>query len=543
MAAAPETMAHPHLIRPEQPRNIKEAGISARCVEGLILKTIKQEGSLTIEQLADHMVLPIHVFREMVLSLHHREILDTPAPMTYDLTNKGRELLHHYEAEDTYVGQAPVSFDAYCEAVIMQAKRGRRVSDEEFSERFKNLPAPMELKRLLKEAYNGKEVMILWGPPGAGKSMWSGMMQELMEDDILVPYAFEYNGRCVKIYEPAYHKLKEDKMKAEEEATAGMMTTTGKPDRRWLISSPPYVVVGAEFRVEHFMISFDGQYDAPPHVKANNGIFIFDDLGRQTQDHNMILNQFIYPLEQKETIVKFAGGSSLRIPYQQRLFLSTNLNFRSIIDDAFSRRLLFQVLVDRPTNELFKKIFVLVSKQNHVEEELAWELARRVLGWYKRDGRVIRASDSRDIYRMLSATLDDGQKLGDVLTFDTFERVYSQYPMALEVNATGYKVELIEVEDFQRRLKEVLESHEVDSDIIATLAENAPGWLNESGTRVYRPADPTNLLAIVDGEREASQTIKDYLTEEIFERICRAYPNFTQADVRRMEGTTGLGGK
>ncbi len=545
MAMFPENAsptAHVHLIRPEQPKTLKESSVSQRCLEGLMLKTIKQEGALTIEQLQEHLLLPIHCYREMVVALHHREILDTPAPQTYDLTNKGRELLHHYEAEDQYIGPAPVSFQAYREMVLKQAKRGRRVTQEEFERRFEQLPAPRELKNLLREAYNGKEVMILWGPPGAGKSMWSGMMQELMEDDVLVPYAFEYNGRCVKIFEPAYHKLKEDKMKEEEEATAALMTTSGKPDRRWLIISPPYVVVGAEFRVEHFQIAFDGSYDAPPHVKANNGIFLFDDLGRQAQDHNMILNQFIQPLETKEAIVKFAGGSSLRIPYQQRLILSTNLNFRAIIDDAFSRRLLYQVLVDRPTDEGFKQIFVNMAKKLEVDEKFAWLLARKLLGWYKRDGRAIRGSDSRDLFRMLSCTLDDGQTVKDVITYELFERVYLQYPQAKEKDATGYVVPRSTPEDFRTKLGEVLGKLDLAPKLISKFVEQSVEWMGGT-TRLFRPADPTNLQGIIDGEREENQTIKDYLTEDVFCRICRNYPSFTEADARRMESTTGLAGK
>src|SRR5690606_1119859 len=160
-------------------------------------------------------------------------------------------------------------------------------------------------------------------------------LHRLLRDPVLLPHAFEFNSKVVRLYDPAYHRLRVDLMNKEEAASAGGVSTAGKPDRRWLISEPPLVTVGTEFKIEHFEIPYDGQYFAPPHIKANNGIFIFDDLGRQTQDHNMILNQFIYPLEQREALVRFPGGSTIKAPFLQRLFLSTNLNHEEIIDDAF----------------------------------------------------------------------------------------------------------------------------------------------------------------------------------------------------------------
>ena len=178
-------------------------------------------------------------------------------------------------------------------------------------------------------------------------------------------------------------------MAQEENETANSVSTAGKPDRRWLISDPPLVVVvGTEFKVAQFDITFDGQYFAPPHMKANNGIFIFDDLGRQAEDHNMILNQFIYPLEHRASIIRFAGGSSLRAPFMQRLFLSTNLNHEDILDDAFKRRLLYQVLVDRPTTKLWKKIFMNESGKVGIDPHAAADLGDNVVDWYKADDRV-----------------------------------------------------------------------------------------------------------------------------------------------------------
>jgi hypothetical protein len=531
------------MMRPPQPRNLKEAGISYRVVESLILKTIKQEGAMSLEMLADSTKLPVGVFKDIVISLHHREIVDTPIPLHYDLTNKGRELVHHYENEDAYVGPAPVSFQDYCETVQRQAKRERRITQEDMDEVFKSYPMRLELRRILKEGFNSQRVIIFWGPPGNGKSLVTDNLHRLLSDPILLPYAFEFNNRVVQYFDPAYHHLISDMMQWEEESTASSLGTSGKPDRRWLISRPPLVTVGTEFRVEHFQIAFDGKFDAPPHVKANNGIFIFDDLGRQTQDHNMILNQFIYPLEQQETIVKFAGGSSMRLPYKQRLFLSTNLNFHHIIDDAFARRLLFQVLVDRPTDELWKQIVVNIAKKHDIAEDFAHILARKLLGWFKRDGRVLRAVDPRNIFIMLDATLGESEQLKDVLTFDLFERVYRQYPTAYEKDAVGYLVyERASEEEFKDAFMHEARIHDVD-ELLAIRLSNKLWEGLQHNHRMPRTVDPANLFAIIDGMLEEGESVADKLDEELFEEAYQSYAPYYVEYAERAATAIGLGGK
>ncbi|MBW3636303.1 MAG: hypothetical protein KY445_07545 [Armatimonadetes bacterium] len=418
------------LFRPEQPKTFKESGVSYRVLEGLILKIIKQEGPQNQDQLADVMKISVNVFRDILQSLNKRELLDTPIPLHYDLTTKGRDLVNLVEAEDGYVGPAPVPFAAYCDMVRQQAKRERRVSTEEVEEVFTGYPMRESLKYTLKEGFNSQRVMIFYGPPGNGKSLITDNLHRLLKEPVLLPYAFEYNSKVVQLFDPAYHHLRDDLMKKEEDDTAGSVSTAGKPDRRWLISDAPLVVVGTEFKVAQFDIAFDGQYFAPPHVKSNNGIFIFDDLGRQTENHNMILNMFIYPLEQRESIIRFSGGSSMRAPFLQRLFLSTNLNHEEILDDAFKRRLLYQVLVDRPTTKLWKQIFINEAGKVGIDRRISAELAENVVEWYKADDRVFRACDPRNLMVMTDASLDIGQRASDVLDLPKMRNIYDRYPAA-----------------------------------------------------------------------------------------------------------------
>lgn len=434
------------LIRPAEPKTFEEAGISTRVLEGLVLKTVKQKGAMTFQQIADYLHLNIGVLDDLLRELRDRKVLADLKPLYFDLTAEGRRICYDLEREDGYVGPAPVPFHEYCNTVVEQAKRTHRVSEDEVVEAFAGFALRPELIKTLKEGYNSQKSLFFYGPAGNGKTLVTGGLHRLMDrEPTVLPYAFEFNGRVVRLYDPAYHALWQDLMdKEEQEATPETFDPYKRviylqPDSRWLICHAPLVVVGTEFRVEHFEIAYDGVYDAPPQVKANNGVFIFDDLGRQTQDHNMILNQFIYPLESQESIVKFGGGSSMRTPYKQRLFLSTNLNKDDIIDDAFKRRLLYQVLVDRPTIELWRKIFHLEAGKVGVTDTAKVDrYCDLILTWWKRDQRVLRACDPRNIFVMLDATLMPGQTIDADVTETTLERIYWQFPAGYQRDAVAY---------------------------------------------------------------------------------------------------------
>ncbi len=178
------------LFRPEQPKTFEESGISYRVLEGLILKAIKQEGPRNEAHLSEFLHLGVNVFRDLLLSLHKRELLDTPLPMVYDLTHKGREMAAMIEREDGYIGPAPVSFDAYCRMVRQQSKLDRRIPMQDVENVFSNYPMRPELKRTLREGFNSQRVMLFYGPPGNGKSLITDNLHRLLKHPVLRPLAW-----------------------------------------------------------------------------------------------------------------------------------------------------------------------------------------------------------------------------------------------------------------------------------------------------------------------------------------------------------------
>ncbi|MEW5693177.1 MAG: hypothetical protein AB1765_07765 [Candidatus Hydrogenedentota bacterium] len=433
--------------RPLDPKTIEEAGISEEIVESLILKTIKQEGAKTREELSLYIRLNPNILTPFLDSLKQRKMLEVQAGLKYAMLSPGKEMCKMYEEEDNYVGPAPVSFKSYCEMVLLQDTREKTVTLQDVKEIAKEYQYTEEQLLYFKEAFNSRRSVFFFGPPGNGKSLVTSLMHALLIEPVLIPYTFEFNKKVVKIFDPAYHQHleKEDKdIKAAtpEELAARIKGQKVRYDKRWLVCKAPLVIVGTEFRVKHFEINFIGHFIAPPHLKANNGIFIFDDLGRQLDDHRVILNQFIYPLENQQTIIAFPGGSSLIAPYKQRLFLSTNLNKDDIIDDAFNRRLLYQIFISRPDKETYKKIYVNIAKKFGLDdswEDQLYQDSTVLLEWYDRDQRSIRACDPRNLFIMMLAALDPGQSLKDIYNRQLLERIYKKYPMAYRTDEKEYK--------------------------------------------------------------------------------------------------------
>lgn len=408
---------------PKRVHKFEELKVPPGVVEGLILKFIKRETSLSNKDLAERLKISVNIVSEFTSLLNKRKMLDVYAPPNFVLTVAGKELADAIEKDDAYTGPCPVTFEAYCRMVVEQSEKERRVTMEEVRESFAEYILPEKMLQVIKEGFNSQRPMLFFGPPGNGKSLVTHCIHNLLKTPILVPYAFVFAGKCVRVFDIGCHERIEE-VYQDEKAFSGL-------DERWVVCKGPLVVVGTEFRIEHFDISFDGTYDAPPHVKANNGIFVLDDLGRQAQDHNMILNQFIYLLENRQSIIKMHGGSHMRVPYRQRLFLSTNLNKEEIIDDAFNRRLLYQVLVAPPDAEQFKQIFVVTGKKFGVQdEEKLRGYADRVVGWYKEKGYGFRACDPRNLFVMMDAKIDPQTGWDQVLNDSTLREVYERYPKA-----------------------------------------------------------------------------------------------------------------
>jgi SpoVK/Ycf46/Vps4 family AAA+-type ATPase len=348
--------------------------------------------------------------------------------MRYELTPEGKKFTAQLIKEDGYCGPLPVPFSDYCEMVELQSTDTKRVSLNTVVQAFAGFEMKPQFLTNLKEGFNSKRPILFYGPPGNGKTLVTELLNDLLTEPVNIPYAIEFNGNVIQIFDTSVHKNLEDGAMTMDEKKKLLVSGLKKRDDRWVKCRAPLVIAGTEFRVKDFTIPFSGKYEANSIMKANNGIFVIDDFGRQEDSPERILNQFIYPLESQKCIIRLQDGSRMIIPYKQRLFLSTNLNKEEIIDDAFNRRLLYQFIVDRPSDEMWKKIFVNTLRKTFsiTDTALLDDMAEKVITWYNEDERVVRACDPRNLCIMLDATLSDGESLN--LTESLMRNIYEKFP-------------------------------------------------------------------------------------------------------------------
>ncbi|MBI2298694.1 MAG: hypothetical protein HYU66_07045, partial [Armatimonadetes bacterium] len=209
------------LIRPPEPKTLEDAGISPRVLEGLILRVIKQRGQMTFQMVADAIHVNLGVVEDVLRELRDRKLIADLKPLHFDLTHEGRNICYDLEREDAYVGPAPVPFAEYCQLVIEQSKRSHRVTVDDVLAAFEGYALRDELLLTLKEGYNSQKSLFFYGPPGNGKTLVTGGLHRLMDrEPVVLPYAFEFNGRVVRYYDPAYHHVWEEETEKElQEAT------------------------------------------------------------------------------------------------------------------------------------------------------------------------------------------------------------------------------------------------------------------------------------------------------------------------------------
>lgn len=426
------------ISKPPQPTQIEELNIPEHVVEGIILKTIKCLGKMDENALSFELKLAIPIIKLFLKNLKDRKLIDMAAAMKFELTLDGKILVQQIMKEDAYVGPLPVAFSEYCKMVELQARESKRATLHEVIQAFSQFEMDPKFLKNLKEGFNSQRPMLFYGPPGNGKTLVTEVLNHLMTETVNIPFAVEFNGNVIQLFAGSIHTLVEEEALSMEEKKKLIVSGMKRRDERWVTCRAPLVVVGTEFKITDFSIPFTGKYDATSIMRANNGIFVIDDFGRQTDTPEMILNQFIYPLESQRCIIRLQDGSRMVIPYKQRLFLSTNLNKEEIIDDAFNRRLLYQFLVDRPSDEMWKKIMMNTIKKffKITDEAILVDLAETLLGWYREDKRVIRACDPRNLCIMLDATLLTGETMN--LTRDVFREVYEKFPYSGEKNMKGY---------------------------------------------------------------------------------------------------------
>jgi predicted ATPase with chaperone activity len=321
----------------------------------------------------------------------------------YSLTDMGRNRGIDLVKQCAYLGPAPVPLEDYVEQCYRQTVTGLNCYPEVLKSPFRHLVIREELFNAIGPAIISGRSVFIYGPPGNGKTAIARGIGEYMNSaggSIYIPHAFVADGNIVTMYDPSLHTIDDapNEFGDEGDATVRRLLSDGALDERWVKIRRPVIVVGGELTLEMLDLRFNREanfYQAPIHFKANGGVFLIDDFGRQIVSPKDLLNRWILPLEDRHDFLTVATGKKFQVQFEQLIIFSTNLDPKALVDDAFLRRIRHKVAILAPQRDVYEKIFASVCKR--LDMNFNSEAVDYLYERYYNRGRVPRASDCRDL--------------------------------------------------------------------------------------------------------------------------------------------------
>jgi len=351
---------------PTEPADIRATGLDEADLLGLLLKLIYTGRLQTVRQFADAVKLPYHIVLELVRMAVDRQLLqnlgsrnsDSLIDLAYTFTEEGRRYVQDALQRLHYVGPAPVTIEDFTDQVNMQKLTNELVTYEKIKAATSGLQFDERIMEQCGPALNSGRAMLLYGPPGNGKTTVAQRFASVFSDVIYVPYAVVVEGQIIRVHDPSIH-LPLDAANIDDENALSVVKAQSY-DARWVPCQRPFVVTGGELTLEMLDLRYDPTghyYEAPLHVKALGGCLLIDDFGRQIVSPTNLLNRWIVPLESRVDYLKLHTGKTFSIPFEELVIFSTNLEPEDLMDPAFLRRLPYKIEVGPPSRELYRKIF------------------------------------------------------------------------------------------------------------------------------------------------------------------------------------------
>ena len=412
----------PHEIDfPIRPQTLEDLGVSFSFISSLFLKHLMVGGAMRSDELAAKMTIPVSLLEEPTRFLRNEALIEgrgkgsagVSGIMELSLTDRGRERARSYHEESTYCGPVPVTLEQYREQIKKQTVREQIASRNEVDSVFDNIIVRKETLTQIGAAFNSGGSLFMYGPAGTGKTFLANQMLKLLKGDIAIPHAVAIEGQIIRVFDPVNHfPVSEDKTVADN------YPELRKPheqemDARWVRCKRPVIVAGSELTLEMVDLQYQpaiGFYEAPLQMKANGGIFLIDDLGRQLVQPKTLLNRWIVPLENEVDYLGLHTGTKFQIPFDIIPIFATNLKPEKLADEAFLRRLGYKIHIDYLNEQEFHSVFEQYCMANNLEYNA--ELVDYLINdHYKPAKRSLAACQPRDlINKVIDFSLFEGVK-------------------------------------------------------------------------------------------------------------------------------------
>lgn len=404
-----------------KPKTLAETGLSRELLGRLLLRHIQEEGSLALPALADRLCLRGSIIEPLLQELKTLQLVEVRASgrvddaIRYALTQKGQAEAQDIAARDGYLGPAPVPLADYNRLVLSQSLGERGIRREPLLKALGDMVVDEELINTLGPALNSRRPLLIYGHAGTGKSFLCRRFNRIFDEGIALPYAIAVQNTIIPVFDPLYHwRLNDDD------------TDT---DGRYVRCRRPLVMVGGELKLDMLEVHFDHQsrqYSPPLQLKANNGVFLIDDLGRQRFSADELFNRWIVPMEERRDFLSLPNGLHFDIPFEQILVFSTNLDPETIADEAFLRRLGYKIHLQAMPEPLYRKIWNMNLEQYQlVADDAAFRFMVDEL--HEGSGKPLIACYPRDILGIARDIMHFSGRAGEPLGREILRRAWNMY--------------------------------------------------------------------------------------------------------------------